>query len=147
MRLLRSAAVWSAIWQVLLRRFFCAEFAFLQIPTTLLAMIDSSVGGKTAVNSDFGKNLIGAFHQPNGVLIDIETLKTLPTRELIAGFCEAVKQGAIVRQELFNQTAGFLKNFHPKISRNIFPMKNFLSDLKNLIAANQVAFQSSNCNE
>ena len=56
--------------------------AFLQIPTTLLAMIDSSVGGKTAVNSEFGKNLIGSFYQPNGVLIDIETLATLPKREL-----------------------------------------------------------------
>ena len=76
--------------------------AFLQIPTTLLAMIDSSVGGKTGVNSAFGKNLIGAFHQPRGVLIDIETLKTLPRRELAAGFYEAVKHGAIANRKLFN---------------------------------------------
>jgi 3-dehydroquinate synthase len=79
--------------------------AFLQIPTTLLAMIDSSVGGKTGVNTDFGKNLIGAFHQPHGVLIDVETLKTLPRRELTAGFCEAVKQAAIADRNLFDQTA------------------------------------------
>jgi 3-dehydroquinate synthase len=52
--------------------------AFLQIPTTLLSMIDSSVGGKTGVNSSFGKNLIGTFYQPNGVLIDVKTLQTLP---------------------------------------------------------------------
>ena len=57
---------------------------FLLVPTTLLSMIDSSVGGKTAVNTDFGKNLIGAFHQPRGVLIDVETIETLPRRELTA---------------------------------------------------------------
>jgi 3-dehydroquinate synthase len=83
---------------------------FLQIPTTFLAMIDSSVGGKTAVNSSFGKNLIGTFYQPNGVLIDAETLKTLPRRELVAGFCEAIKQGAIGSQNLFDETADFLQN-------------------------------------
>ncbi len=75
--------------------------SFLQIPTTLLAMIDSSVGGKTAVNSEFGKNLIGTFYQPNGVLIDVETLKTLPRRELVAGFCEAVKQERNCRPQSF----------------------------------------------
>src|ERR1035437_10343791 len=62
--------------------------SFLQVPTTLLAMIDSSVGGKTGVNSAFGKNLLGAFHQPRGVLIDTAVLETLPARELTAGFCE-----------------------------------------------------------
>ena len=62
----------------------------LQVPTTLLSMIDSSVGGKTGINTPYGKNLVGAFYQPNGVLIDIETLRTLPRRELTAGFCEAI---------------------------------------------------------
>jgi 3-dehydroquinate synthase len=62
---------------------------FLQVPTTLLSMIDSSVGGKTGVNSKFGKNMIGSFYQPKGVLIDIGVLVTLPSRELTAGFCEA----------------------------------------------------------
>jgi 3-dehydroquinate synthase len=115
--------------------------AFLQIPTTLLAMIDSSVGGKTAVNSDFGKNLIGAFYQPKGVLIDVETLKTLPRRELTAGFCEAVKQGAISGENLFNQIARFLENYSPNSFKKYFSDEKFLSELKNLIAA-QVAFKA-----
>jgi len=69
--------------------------AFVQIPTTLLAMVDSSVGGKTAINLSQGKNLVGAFHQPRAVLIDPAMLKTLPKRELRAGFAEVVKYGAI----------------------------------------------------
>lgn len=68
---------------------------FIQIPTTLLAQVDSSVGGKTAINSRAGKNLIGAFHQPAIVLIDPETLATLPLRELRAGYAEVVKYGLI----------------------------------------------------
>jgi len=115
--------------------------AFLQIPTTLLAMIDSSVGGKTGVNSDFGKNLVGAFHQPNGVLIDTETLKTLPNRELVAGFCEAVKHGAISNRRLFDQTADFLENYPPKNFRKNFSDGEFLSKLENLLAA-QVSFKA-----
>lgn len=80
----------------------------LQIPTTLLSMIDSSVGGKTGVNTAFGKNLVGSFYQPAGVLIDVATLKTLPRREVTAGFCEAIKQGAISGRPLFDQTARVL---------------------------------------
>ena len=68
---------------------------FVQIPTTLLAQVDSSVGGKTAVNHPLGKNMIGAFHQPDAVLIDIDCLATLPARELAAGLAEVVKYGAI----------------------------------------------------
>jgi 3-dehydroquinate synthase len=68
---------------------------FLQIPTTLLAQVDSSVGGKTAINSRAGKNLIGAFHQPVHVLIDPDTLDTLPPRELAAGYGEVAKYGLI----------------------------------------------------
>jgi len=68
---------------------------FVQIPTTLLAMVDSSVGGKTAVDLDSGKNLVGAFHQPVAVLADLGTLKTLPERELKAGLAEVIKYGAI----------------------------------------------------
>ncbi|HEX9959737.1 MAG TPA: 3-dehydroquinate synthase [Pyrinomonadaceae bacterium] len=115
--------------------------AFLQLPTTLLAMIDSSVGGKTAVNTAFGKNLIGAFHQPHGVLIDLKVLKTLPRRELTAGFCEAVKQGVISGEKLFNQTAGFLRNYSPASFKKFFSGENFLEDLQKLIAA-QVAFKA-----
>ncbi len=115
--------------------------SFLQIPTTLLSMIDSSVGGKTAVNTEFGKNLVGAFFQPTGVLIDVQTLKTLETRELTAGFCEAVKQGAIANEKLFNQTARFLKKYPVKNFKNHFADEKFLTNLEKLLAA-QVAFKA-----
>ena len=74
---------------------------FAQIPTTLLAQIDSSVGGKTAVNHRLGKNLIGAFHQPSVVVIDPTTLRSLPGREFRAGLCEAIKYGVIRDRRLF----------------------------------------------
>jgi 3-dehydroquinate synthase len=74
---------------------------FVQIPTTLLAQVDSSVGGKTAVNHPRAKNMIGAFHQPIAVLADTTTLRTLPPRELAAGLAEIVKYGAIVDAEFF----------------------------------------------
>jgi 3-dehydroquinate synthase len=69
--------------------------AFVQVPTTLLAQVDSSVGGKTAINHDQGKNLIGAFHQPALVVADVDTLATLPQRELVAGLAEVIKYGAV----------------------------------------------------
>lgn len=68
---------------------------FIQIPTTLLSQVDSSVGGKTGVNHPLGKNMIGAFHQPNAVIIDTDTLNTLPSREVAAGIAEVVKYGLI----------------------------------------------------
>jgi 3-dehydroquinate synthase len=68
---------------------------FIQVPTTLLAQVDSSVGGKTGINVAQGKNLVGAFHQPRLVLADIEVLDTLPRRELLAGYAEVVKYGLI----------------------------------------------------
>jgi 3-dehydroquinate synthase len=74
---------------------------FIQIPTTLLAQVDSSVGGKTAINSRAGKNLVGAFHQPALVLIDPDTLDTLPLRETRAGYAEVVKYGLIDRPDFF----------------------------------------------
>ena len=75
--------------------------AFLQVPTTLLAQVDSSVGGKTGVNHEKGKNLIGAFHQPSLVLIDTDTLQTLAPREFSAGLAEVIKYGAICDAEFF----------------------------------------------
>ncbi len=74
---------------------------FIQIPTTLLAQIDSSVGGKTGINAAAGKNLIGAFHQPRAVLADTKTLATLPIRDMRAGYAEMVKYGLLGDSEFF----------------------------------------------
>lgn len=74
---------------------------FIQIPTTLLAQVDASVGGKTAVNHPLGKNLIGAFHQPKCVIIDILTLKTLPRRQFSAGLAEIIKYGMLADNAFF----------------------------------------------
>ncbi len=74
---------------------------FIQVPTTLLAQVDSSVGGKTAVNSRLGKNMIGLFHQPRAVIADIDTLATLPDRELSAGLAEVIKTALIRDAALF----------------------------------------------
>lgn len=73
----------------------------VQVPTTLLAQVDSSIGGKTGVNLKAGKNLVGAFHQPRFVLADVETLTSLPPRELRAGIAEVVKYGVIMDPDLF----------------------------------------------
>jgi len=83
--------------------------AFVQVPTTLLAQVDSSVGGKVGVNLKSGKNLVGAFHQPRLVLCDINTLKTLPLRELRAGLAEVIKYGIIYDAELFKRLERDLK--------------------------------------
>ena len=74
---------------------------FIQVPTTLLSQVDSSVGGKTAVNHPLGKNMIGAFYQPKAVVIDIMCLQTLPERELAAGMAEVIKYGIIVAVDFF----------------------------------------------
>jgi 3-dehydroquinate synthase len=105
---------------------------FLQVPTTLLAQIDASVGGKTAVNLDAGKNLAGTFQQPSAVLIDTRTLASLPRRELTAGWCEAVKQGAAGSRPLFDKTYGFLRQKREETSS---------AQLEELIAA-QCAFKA-----
>ncbi|WP_013321715.1 3-dehydroquinate synthase [Gloeothece verrucosa] len=86
---------------------------FIQIPTSLLAMVDAAIGGKTGVNHPKGKNLIGAFHQPRLVLIDPTVLKTLPVREFRAGMAEVIKYGVIWDQALFNhlEAAERLDNF------------------------------------
>ena len=84
---------------------FLRGIGYVQIPTTLLAQVDASVGGKTAVNHHQGKNLIGAFHQPRLVVIDMDTLRTLPQREFAAGMAEMIKHGIITDAGFF----GFLE--------------------------------------
>ena len=85
---------------------FCAAsllrgLDFIQIPTTFLAQVDSAVGGKTGINAKAGKNLIGAFHQPKAVLIDLDCLETLPLREMRAGYAEVVKYGLLGDETFF----------------------------------------------
>lgn len=75
---------------------------FIQVPTTLLSQVDSSVGGKTAVNHPLGKNMIGAFYQPKAVVIDIDTMQTLPNKEFAAGMSEVVKYGILGDAEFFD---------------------------------------------
>jgi 3-dehydroquinate synthase len=108
---------------------------FIQIPTTLLAQIDSSVGGKTGVNLPAGKNLVGSFHQPCAVIVDIETLTTLPARELVAGWCETVKQGAVGSRKLFKQTTDFLGSVNSQ--------KALLSSQLEKLIASHCAFKAS----
>lgn len=111
--------------------------AFLQVPTTLLAQVDASVGGKTAVNTSAGKNLVGAFHHPRAVLIDTDTLNTLAPRELTAGWCESVKQGAAGDAALFDKTYNFLRRRFLAEETN-----KRVESLEQLIAL-QVAFKAS----
>lgn len=110
--------------------------AFLQVPTTLLAQVDASVGGKVAVNTTAGKNLIGAFHHPRAVLIDTDTLQSLPPRELTAGWCESIKQGAAGDRQLFDKTYTFLRR------HALDKAAAHSEQLERLIAA-QVAFKAS----
>jgi 3-dehydroquinate synthase len=81
---------------------------FIQVPTTLLSQVDSSVGGKTAVNHPLGKNMIGAFYQPQAVVIDMNVLSTLPDRELSAGLAEVIKMGCILDADFFAWLEGHM---------------------------------------
>src|SRR5438552_3055221 len=108
----------------------------VQMPTTLLAQIDSSVGGKTGINLPMGKNMTGAFHQPKSVVIDTQFLTTLPRRELVSGFCEAVKQGAIANRKLFKRTTDFLNSF--RLDQNALVS----TEMEQLVAAH-CAFKAS----
>lgn len=84
---------------------FLRGVPFVQVPTTLLAQVDSSVGGKTGINHPLGKNLIGAFYQPRLVAVDLETLDTLPEREFIGGAAEVIKYGVVLDKEFFDYLA------------------------------------------
>lgn len=91
---------------------------YYQIPTTFLAMVDSSVGGKTGVNLPAGKNLVGAFHQPKGVFIDTDFIRTLPSREFIAGMAEVIKYALIADREFFQEleVSEVINSNSPKIA-------------------------------
>lgn len=96
---------------------------FIQVPTTLLAQVDSSVGGKTAVNHKLGKNLIGAFYQPKAVFIDVSTLKSLPAREIRAGLGEIVKYGVISDAKFFDYLE---ENIEGILSGNVEVLKHIV---------------------
>ena len=88
----------------------------VQVPTSLLAMVDSSVGGKTAIDTPLGKNFVGAFHQPEYVFADVSFLETLPTRQFINGMAEVVKTAAIWNEEEFTRLEKFSKKFLAVVS-------------------------------
>jgi len=97
---------------------FMRGIDFLQLPTTLLSMVDSSSGGKTGVNLPHGKNIVGAFHQPKRVLIDIDTLRTLPEEEMHCGLAEVIKHGIILDEAYFEyveQNADAIKKRDPQV--------------------------------
>lgn len=89
---------------------FLRGIPFIQVPTTLLAQVDSSVGGKTGINHRLGKNLIGAFYQPTLVVADLDTLDTLPDREYLCGVAESIKYGVVLDQALFAYFAGAVES-------------------------------------
>ncbi|TLD85402.1 3-dehydroquinate synthase [Helicobacter sp. MIT 11-5569] len=97
---------------------FMRGIDFIQIPTTLLAQVDSSVGGKTGINNSFGKNLVGLFHQPQVVYIDPKFLNTLPKREMSAGLAEVVKMAVCFDKEFFR----FLENLDISNENNLLTM-------------------------
>src|SRR5437867_7291777 len=96
---------------------------YIQVPTTLIGMVDSSIGGKTGINHPAGKNLIGAFHQPSAVYIDVDYLKTLPDRHYASGLAEVIKCGVIADRALFGSLEShadrILKLEHDLIARVI----------------------------
>lgn len=111
---------------------------FIQIPTTLLAQVDSSVGGKTAINSRGGKNLIGAFHQPSLVIIDPQLLDTLPRREIAAGFAEVVKYALIQDYDFFTWCNANIDNFFAgNSSARIYAIKTSVSAKAAIVAADE----------
>ncbi|KAI5949930.1 ARO1 [Candida jiufengensis] len=101
----------------------------VQVPTSLLAMVDSSVGGKTAIDTPLGKNFIGAFHQPEYVFCDISFLTTLPPRQLINGMAEVIKTAAIWNEEEFTRLEKFAKQFINEITSSTPNLENIKQEL------------------
>jgi len=117
---------------------FCAAIyrrgiRFVQVPTTLLSMVDSSVGGKTGFNTSFGKNMIGAFNNPVAVLADVGTLRTLDSREIRAGYYELIKHGIIGGQSLLDQTSTFLSNYSLTDVESLLEAEEYKKDLIDLV--------------
>ena len=98
---------------------------FINIPSTLLAQVDSSIGGKTGINSKSGKNLLGSFYQPKLVLSELNFLKSLPKREMVCGFAEILKHSIIYKSNFFNWLDKNSKNILDKKNFNIFFFYNF----------------------
>ena len=101
----------------------------VQVPTTLLAMVDSSIGGKTAVDTPLGKNFVGAFHQPKYVFVDVSFLTTLPTRQFINGMAEVVKTAAIWNEEEFTRLENFAKTFIAVVTSDNIDLATIKDDL------------------
>ncbi len=114
---------------------------FFNCPTTLLSMIDASVGGKTAVNTEFGKNLVGSFYNPKGVLVDFKTLATLDPREISAGSYEAIKHGVVGSRTLFDNTARFLGTYPAPSFADRFDDWRFATDLQKFLY-DHIAFKA-----
>ncbi len=110
---------------------------FFQVPTTLLAMVDSSVGGKTGINLKAGKNLVGAFHQPQTVFIDLDCLKTLPEREFSAGMAEVIKYGLLGNQKLFERLINLSEPLCPRSPELAEIIEICCSDKANVVEADE----------
>lgn len=108
---------------------FMRGVRFIQIPTTLLAMVDSSIGGKTAIDTPLGKNFIGAFHQPQYVFIDVSFLETLPSRQFINGMAEVVKTAAIWNETEFTRLENFAKEFIEVVTAKTIDLSSIKDDI------------------
>src|SRR6056300_833066 len=112
---------------------------FIQIPTSLLSQVDSSVGGKTGINHSLGKNMIGAFYQPKAVIIDVDTLDTLPNREFSAGMAEVIKYGLLGNENFLSfieKNVDFL--MHKKKSSLIDTIFQSCNDKANIVAEDEL---------
>jgi len=114
---------------------FLRGIPFAQVPTTVLAMVDASIGGKTGVNLAQGKNLVGAFHQPAGVYVDVDTLRSLPRRERAAGLAEIVKAGAIWDEALFRWLESKVEAFLDLDPKVVIPTLEWACSIKAEVVA------------